>query len=78
MRATVGQPNIAVTPPGGRHNGLFQCRGALSQLLRFLQQQIAAAVDADILQLIRIAPKPPSLLRVPCPFRLLRQVVIDQ
>ena len=78
MRAAVREPDIARPLGMHRRQSLLQCRGTFTQQLRLLQQQIAAAVDADILQLIGVASQPIHLARFLRQLRLLRGIVLGQ
>ena len=78
MRAAIGETDVARPLRVDRGQRLLQRAGAFAQLLRFLQQQIAAAVDPDVLQLIGVAAQPVHLARILREFRLLCRIVLRQ
>ena len=61
-----------------RRQRLLQSGGAFAQLLRLLQQEVAAAVDPHVLQLTGVAPQPVHFARFLGELRLLCRIVHRQ
>jgi hypothetical protein len=73
--AAIGEPHVAVALALQRLQRLLDRLGALVELLRPLQPQVAAAVDADVAMMRGAAPQPLSLLAVARELRRLRRIV---